>query len=96
MDTSNSLNSKKSKNLFYQINKNWEELDENQKSILNKFWKVITYKWQLQILFNLPFLIWWALDISFTQVHQFDLKVIDYLNLPSWALSMMGLGQSFN
>ena len=96
MDTPNSLNSKNSRNLFYQINKNWEELDENQKSILNKIWKVITYKWQLQILFNLPFLIWWILDISFTQVHQFDIKMINYLNLPSWVLSMMGLGQSFN
>ena len=96
MDTPNSLNSKKPKNLFYQINKNWEELDENQKSTLNKIWKVITYKWQLQILFNLPFLIWWALDITFIQVHQFDLKLINYLNLPSWALSMMGLGQSLN
>ena len=96
MDTPNSLNSKKSKNLFYQINKNWEELDENQKSTLNKIWKVITYKWQLQILFNLPFLIWWALDITFIQVHQFDLKLINYLNLPSWALSMMGLGQSLS
>ena len=93
MDTPNSL---KSKNLFYQINKNWEELDENQKATLNKIWKVITYKWQLQILFNLPFLIWWALDITFIQVHQFDLKLISYLNLPSWALSMMGLGQSLN
>lgn len=96
MDTPNSLNSKKSKNFFYQINKNWEELDENQKATLNKIWKVITYKWQLQILFNLPFLIWWALDITFIQVHQFDLKLISYLNLPSWALSMMGLGQSLN
>ena len=96
MDTPNSLNSKNSKNLLYKINKNWEELDENQKSTLNKIWKVITYKWQLQILFNLPFLIWWALDITFIQVHQFDLKLINYLNLPSWALSMMGLGQSFN
>ena len=96
MDTPNSLNSKKSKNLFYQINKNWEELDENQKATLNKIWKVITYKWQLQILFNLPFLIWWALDMTITQVHQFDLNLINYLNLPSWALSMMGLGQSLS
>ena len=96
MDTPNSLASKKSKNLFYQINKNWEELDENQTSPLIKVWKIITYKWQLQILFNLPFLIWWALDITFIQVHQFDLKLISYLNLPSWALSMMGLGQSLN
>ena len=96
MNTPNSLDSTKSKNLFYKINKNWEELDENQKSTLNKIWKVITYKWQLQILFNLPFLIWWALDITFIQVHQFDLKLINYLNLPSWALSMMGLGQPLN
>ena len=96
MDTPNSLNSKDSRNLFYHINKNWEELDESQKLILNKIWKVITYKWQLQILFNLPFLIWWGLDITFTQVHQFDLKVINYLNLPSWVLSMMGLSQSLN
>jgi len=96
MDTPNSLNSEKSKNLFYKINKNWEELDEDQKSTLNKIWKVITYKWQLQILFNLPFLIWWALDITFIEVHQFDLKLINYLNLPSWVLSMMGLGQSIN
>jgi len=93
MDTPNSLNTKKSKDFFYQINKNWEELDDSQKSILIKIWKVITYKWQLQILFNLPFLVWWALDKTFIEVHQFDLKVISYLNLPTWALSMMGLGQ---
>ena len=96
MDTPNSLNSKKSKNLLYQINKNWEELDENQKSTLNKIWKVITYKWQLQILFNLPFLVWWFLDKTFIQVHQFDIRLINYLNLPNWALSMMGLSQSLN
>jgi len=96
MDTPNSLDSKKSKNFFYQINKNWEELDENQKSTLNKIWKVITYKWQLQILFNLPFLVWWALDKTFIEVHQFDVNLISYLNLPSWALSMMGLSQSLN
>ena len=96
MNTPNSLDSKSSKNFLSQINKNWEELDENQKSTLIKIWKVITYKWQLQILFNLPFLIWWALDKTFIQVHQFDLKVISYLNLPSWALSMIGFSQSLN
>ena len=96
MNTPDSLNSKSSKNLLFQINKNWEELDENQKSTLIKIWKVITYKWQLQILFNLPFLIWWVLDKTFIQVHQFDLKVISYLNLPSWALSMIGFSQSLN
>ena len=96
MDTPNSLSSKNIKSLFYQINQNWEKLDKNQKTTLTKIWNVLTYKWQLQILFNLPFLIWWALDKTFTQVHQFDLKVISYLNLPNWALSMMGLSQSLN
>tara|TARA_B100000575_G_scaffold160474_1_gene128277 strand:+ start:240 stop:530 length:291 start_codon:yes stop_codon:yes gene_type:complete len=96
MNTPNSVNLKKTRNLVNQINKNWEELDENQKLILTKIWKVITYKWQLQILFNLPFLLWWALDKTFTQVHQFDLTLISYLNLPNWALSMMGFGQSLN
>ena len=96
MNTPNSVNLKKSRNLVNQINKNWEELDEKQKFILTKIWKVFTYKWQLQILFNLPFLVWWALDKTFTQVHQFDLTLISYLNLPNWALSMMGFGQSLN
>ena len=72
------------------IIKNWENLDETQKQTLLKIWKVLTYKWQLQILFNLPFLLWWALDVSFIKVHEFDLKLISYLNLPDWAMSMMG------
>ena len=88
-----SLNTK-SKNLFEIITTNWESLDESQKSILTKIWKVLTYKWQLQILFNLPFLIWWLMDVSIIKVHEFDLKLLTYLNLPDWALSLIGFGQS--
>ena len=84
----------KSKNLFELITTNWESLDESQKSILTKIWKVLTYKWQLQILFNLPFLIWWLMDVSIIKVHEFDLKLLTYLNLPDWALSLIGFGQS--
>ena len=93
MNSPESLNTK-SKNLFELITTNWESLDESQKSILTKIWKVLTYKWQLQILFNLPFLIWWLMDISITKVHEFDLKLLTYLNLPDWALSLIGFGQS--
>ena len=64
MNTPNSLNTE-SKNLFNLISKNWEELDDSLKTKLIKIWRVLTYKWQLQILFNLPFLLWWALDKSF-------------------------------
>ena len=92
MNTPESLNNK-SKNLFELITTNWESLDESQKSILTKIWKVLTYKWQLQILFNLPFLIWWLMDVSIIKVHEFDLKLLTYLNLPDWALSLIGFGQ---
>ena len=91
MNTPESLNTK-SKNLFELITTNWESLDESQKSILTKIWKVLTYKWQLQILFNLPFLIWWLMDVSIIEVHEFDLKLLTYLNLPEWALSLIGFG----
>ena len=93
MNSPESLNTK-SKNLFELITTNWESLDESQKSILTKIWKVLTYKWQLQILFNLPFLIWWLMDVSIIKVHEFDLKLLSYLNLPDWVLSLIGFGQS--
>jgi len=92
MNTTNSIKTE-SKNLFNLISKNWENLDESQKSILTKIWKVITYKWQLQILFNLPFLVWWGLDKSVTKVHQFDMFILNYLHLPDWALSFIGFGK---
>ena len=91
---SSESNQNSKKNLVNLIFNNWETLDESQKSVLIKIWKVITYKWQLQILFNLPFLIWWLLDVSFTKIHDFDLKLISYLNLPDWILSLIGFSQS--
>ena len=93
MNSPESLNNK-SKNLLDLIATNWESLDESQKLVLTKIWKVLTYKWQLQILFNLPFLIWWLMDVSIIKVHNFDLKLLTYLNLPDWAVSLIGFGQS--
>ena len=93
MNSPESLNNKH-KSFLGQITTNWESLDESQKLVLTKIWKVLTYKWQLQILFNLPFLIWWLMDVSIIKVHEFDLKLLTYLNLPDWALSLIGFGQS--
>ena len=92
MKSPESLNNKP-KNILNLITTNWESLDESQKLVLTKIWKVLTYKWQLQILFNLPFLVWWLIDVSFIKVHEFDLKLLSYLNLPDWALSLIGFGQ---
>ena len=80
-----------SKNLFNLISKNWEELDDTLKTKLIKIWKVLTYKWQLQIIFNLPFLLWWALDKSFPKVHEFDATILNYLNLPDWHFHLLAL-----
>jgi len=92
MNTPDSLKSENQNSLNFII-KNWEKLDEPQKSILTKVWKVITYKWKLQILFNLPFLIWWFMDKSITEVHTFDMTILNYLNLPEWVLSFIGFGK---
>ena len=92
MNAPDSLNSE-SKGLVNLILNNWEELDDSLKTKLIKIWSVLTYKWQLQILFNLPFLLWWALDKSSQKVHEFDATILNYLNLPDWALSFIGFGQ---
>ena len=92
MNTPDSLNTKP-KNFFNLIISNWETLDESQKIVLIKIWKVLTYKWQLQILFNVPFLLWWILDKSFPKIHKFDMTILNYLNLPDWALSIIRIGQ---
>ena len=91
MNTSDSIKTD-SKNFLILISKNWEDLDDSLKTKLLKIWKVLTYKWQLQILFNLPFLVWWVLDKSFPKVHKFDMTVLNNLNLPDWELSFIGFG----
>ena len=95
MNTPESITQSNKDNLNI-FQRNWNELDPSQKLILVKIWKVLTYKWQLQILFNLPFLIWWALDSSVARIHEFDLKLISYLNLPEWILSLIGFGHTIN
>ena len=92
MNTSKSFKTE-SKDFLNTITNKWDNLDESQKNLLTKVWKVLTYKWQLQILFNLPFLLWWALDKSIGKVHEFDASLLNNLNLPKWALAFIGFGQ---
>ena len=89
MNSSESKNNK-AYNFLNLINTNWENLDESQKLVLNNIWKVITYKWQFQILLNAPFLIYWLLDKQIKSFHQFNLEIISKLNLPEWLISVMG------
>ena len=90
MNTPESLNTE-SKNLFNLISKNWEELDDSLKTKLIKIWNVLTYKWQLQILMNVPFLIYWLLDKNVNSIHMFNRHILTQLNLPDWVISFMGI-----
>ncbi len=89
MNTPESINSE-SKNLSNLISKNWVNLDQSQKSTLTKIWKVLTYKWQLQILLNAPFLIYWLLDKNVDSIHRFNRNILTQLNLPDWIISFIG------
>ena len=89
MNSQESLDTE-SKKLLKLISKNWEELDDSLKTKLIKIWNVLTYKWQLQILFNLPFLIYWILDKKVESVHTFNRDLINQLNLPDWIISFIG------
>ena len=89
MNTPETLDTE-SKNLLYLISKNWEELDDSLKDKLIKIWSVLTYKWQLQILFNLPFLIYWILDKKVESIHTFNRNLITQFNLPDWMISFIG------
>ena len=80
----------KNKNLINLILKNWENLDKSQKSVLTKIWNVLTYKWQLQILMNVPFLIYWLLDKNVDSIHTFNKNLLNQLNLPDWIMSLIG------
>ena len=80
----------KNKSLINLILKNWENLDKSQKSVLTKIWNVLTYKWQLQILMNVPFLIYWLLDKNVDNIHNFNRNVLNQLNLPDWIMSLIG------
>ena len=90
MNTPDSLNTE-SKNLINLISKNWEELDDSLKTKLIKIWRVLTYKWQLQILMNVPFLIYWLLDKNVNSIHMFNRHILTQLNLPDWVISFMGI-----
>ena len=80
----------KNKNLLNLILKNWENLDKSQKSVLTKIWNVLTYKWQLQILMNVPFLIYWLLDKNVDSIHKININLLNQLNLPNWVMSLIG------
>ncbi len=67
----------------------WDQLNENQQAILQRIWKVITYKWQWQIMLNSPFLLIWVFDKSIPAFHKFNVSLVASLPLPEWVTAWL-------
>ena len=82
------------KDLIYQVNSNlknfWSNLSDNQQSVLQKIWFILTYKWQWQLILNAPFLVIWIMDQTIPAVHSFNIKLIASLPIPVAIKTLLG------
>ena len=61
------------------------------KPLLHKLWKVVTWRWRLQIAINAPFGVLWVADKTNPAVHAFDMSMLAAIHA-EWMAPMMGLG----
>ena len=90
----NSKSAAKTNGFIDQISSNlqdsWSNLSEKQQVILKKIWAILTYKWQLQVILNAPFLVIWVLDQTIPAVHSFDMHLISLLPIPMPIKTLFG------
>ena len=58
--------------------------------LIQKIWKLITWRWRLQLAMNVPFGILWFADKSNPSVHAFGMKILAALHA-EWLAPMMGI-----
>ena len=58
--------------------------------ILQKAWKIITWRWRLQLAINAPFGLLWVADKINPAVPAFDMSVLAALHA-EWLAPMMGI-----
>ena len=58
--------------------------------ILQRIWKVVTWRWRMQLALNAPFGLLWVADKSNPAVHAFDMSVLSALHA-EWLAPMMGI-----
>jgi hypothetical protein len=61
---------------------------KNPNALLQKAWKVITWRWRLQRAINAPFRLLWVADKTNPSVHAFDMSVLAALHA-EWLAPMM-------
>ena len=57
---------------------------------IQKAWKVITWRWRLQLAINTPFGLLWVADKTNPAVHTFDMSVLAALHA-EWLAPMIGI-----
>ena len=61
-----------------------------QNPLLLKVWKVITWRWRLQLALNAPFGLLWVADKTNPAVHALNMSVLTALHA-EWLAPMMGI-----
>ena len=59
------------------------------KSILLKIWKVVTWRWRLQLAINAPFGVLWIADKTNPAVHAFDMSILAAIHAECMATMMV-------
>ena len=67
------------------------ELNLEPKPLLLKIWKIITWRWRLQIAINAPFGILWLADKTNPAVHQFDIALLTAVHA-EWMAPLICIG----
>ena len=58
--------------------------------ILQGIWKVITWRWRMQLALNAPLGLLWVADKTNPSIHAFDMSVLAALHA-EWLAPMMGI-----
>ena len=66
------------------------EPDLLKSPIIQRVWKIVTWRWRMQLALNAPFGVLWVADKTNPAVHAFDMSVLTALHA-EWLAPMMGI-----
>ena len=67
------------------------DLDLVPKPLFRQIWKIITWRWRMQLALNAPFGLLWVADKTNPAVHQFNMSMLIAMHA-EWMAPMMGIG----
>ena len=67
------------------------DFDLVPKPLFSKIWKIITWRWRMQLALNAPFGLLWVADKTNPAVHQFNMSMLTAMHA-EWMAPMMGIG----